>query len=133
MEQKDYMLREIEKIGLILSSIRQKLFGGQDKLAISQEKQIDDVKSMLLSELNFDLEKFISIDNEEFNKYLSNFDGFNIENIERLADCISQIGQNNKSEEYLNKALQLYVFCNIKSKTFSFEREEKIASIKNAL
>jgi len=30
MEQRDYILREIEKIGLILTAIRRKLFGGRD-------------------------------------------------------------------------------------------------------
>jgi len=136
MEQKDYILREIEKIGLILIAIRQKIFGGQDRLAINLEKQVDDAKGMLLNELNFDLNKLLLLDNEESNKYLINFEGFNVENIERLAECISQIGFSNKSDrskKYLEKALQLYELSNLKSKTYSFERERNILTIKNAL
>jgi len=136
MEQKDYILREIEKIGLILSAIRQEIFGGQDRLAINLEKQVDDAKGMLLNELNFDLNKLLLLDNEESNKYLINFEGFNVENIERLAECISQIGFSNKSDrskKYLEKALQLYELSNLKSKTYSFERERNILTIKNAL
>jgi hypothetical protein len=41
MEQKDYLLREIEKIGNIMSAIRQKLFAGRkDNLSISIQQQV---------------------------------------------------------------------------------------------
>lgn len=87
MEQKDYILREIEKIASIVRAIRQKLFGGKDSLAINLEEQVEEGKGMLLSELDFDLDK----------------------------------------------ALQLYELCDLKSKTFSMERERHIENIKKAL
>ena len=136
MEQRDYILREIEKIELILRAIRQNILGGQDRLAINIEKQVDDAKGMLLNELNFDIDKFLLLNIEESNEYLSNFEGFNTHNIEQLSECISQIGFSNKSElskKYLEKALQLYELINLKSKTYSFERERNIMKIKNAL
>ena len=49
MEQKDYILREIEKMAAILGAIRQKLFGGSDNLSLSVEKQFDETKDMLLN------------------------------------------------------------------------------------
>ena len=73
---------------------------------------------------------------EKANDYICTFQGFNVENIETLAACISEIGfnnQNDNSQKYLEKALQLYELCSVKSKTFSFEREGKISEIKNAL
>ena len=136
MEQKDYLLREIEKIGLILSSIRQKFLGKKDNLAINLEKHVNEAKGMLLQEINFDLDKFLLLNNEELNIYLSKFEGFNMDNIEHLAEFISQLGFVDKSEsskEYLEKALQLYELCNLKSKTYSLEREKKISMIRNAL
>lgn len=39
MEQRDYLLREIEKIGIIMNSFRQKLFGGKGNFAISPENR----------------------------------------------------------------------------------------------
>ena len=51
MEQKDYLLREIEKIGLMINAIRQKLFGGKENLAITLESQIEAAKGMLLNEI----------------------------------------------------------------------------------
>jgi hypothetical protein len=136
MEQKDYLLREIDKIGLILIAIWQKIFGGKVSLATSLENQIETVKEMLLNEAKFDLDKFLDSDNEESNKYLCSFESFNVNNIELLAKCISQIGFNeksNNSKRYLEKALQLYDLCNLKSNTYSFERETNILTIKNAL
>jgi hypothetical protein len=91
---------------------------------------------MLLKEINFDFDKFLGLTDEETNEYLATFDGFNVENIEILAESISELGFDNKcdnSKKYLEKALQLYELCGLKSKTFSFEREANMTAIKNAL
>jgi hypothetical protein len=136
MEQKDYFLREIEKLGAIINAIRQKIFGGKGHLAITLEKQIENEKGMLLNEINFDIDKLLALNIEELNEYISCFKGFNIENIELLAECFSQIGfndENDDSRKYLEKALQLYELCNLKSKTYSFEREANIRAIRNVL
>ena len=136
MEQKDYLLREIEKIGIIMSSFRQKLFGGKGNFAISPEKQIEDLKGMLSEATNFDLDKFLSLNIEDSNEYILSFKGFSIENIELLSDCIAQAGftdESTSSKENLQKALQLYELYNLKSRTYSFTREANILKIKNAL
>ena len=136
MTQRDLILVEIEKIGVIINAIRQKLFGGKENMSITLEAQIENAKGMLLSETNFDLDIFLDLDIEKSNDYICSFEGFSIENIELLAEYISQIGFNDKcecSKKYLEKALQLYEFCNLKSKTYSFEREANIKAIKNAL
>jgi hypothetical protein len=136
MVQKDYLLREIEKIGAIVSAIRQKIFGGKGNLAITLEKQIEDTKGMLLNEMNFDLDKFLDLSVEDSNEYIYTFEGFSIENIELLAESISEIGFADKcdnSQKYLEKALHLYELCNVKSKTYSLGREANINAIKNAL
>ena len=53
MEQKDYLLREIEKIGKML----RKLFDRKGNLAITLESQMEATKDKLLNEINFDLDK----------------------------------------------------------------------------
>ena len=136
MEQKDFLLREIEKIGLILRAIRQKLFGGEEILSITLEDQIEAAKGMLLNGTDFDLDKFLNLNIEDSNNYICSFEGFNVENIENLADFISQIGFSNESDKfkkYLEKSLQLYELCNLISKTYSLERETNIKTIKNSL
>jgi hypothetical protein len=136
MEQRDYLLREIEKVGAIVSAIRQKIFGGKGNLAITLEKQIEDTKGMLLNEMNFDLDKFLDLNIDNSNEYICTFEGFIVENIELLAESISEIGFDDKcdnSQKYLEKALQLYELCNVKSKTYSLGREANVNAIKNAL
>jgi len=136
MVQRDYILREIERIGTIMSAIRHKLFGGKENLSLTLETQVENAKEMLLSETNFDLDKFLELNIEKSNEYISCFEGFSVENIELLAECLSQIGFNDKcdsSRKYLEKALQLYEICNLKSKTYSFERATNVQAIKDAL
>jgi len=132
MLQRDYLLKEIEKINLILSAIYQNIFGGTENFAIT----LENTKEILQTEIDFDLDNFFDLNIEKSNEYISSFEGFSIENIELLAECISEVGfrnQDENSRKYLEKAFQLYELCNLKSKTYSIEREEKISVIKNAL
>jgi hypothetical protein len=136
MEQKDYLLREIEKIGVVISAILQKIFGGTVDLSVTPEKQIEYAEVMLLTEMNFELDKFLNLSPEKSNEYICSFEGFSVENIELLAECLYHIGFNDEcdnSKKHLEKSLQLYDLCNLKSKTFSWERETKIKAITNAL
>jgi hypothetical protein len=133
MEQKDYLMREVEKIGLIMSAIGQKIFGGKGNTAITLEEQIKDAKDMLFNGADFDMDKFLNSTVQDSNKYISGFIGFNNDNIELLANYLFQIGLSNKSDnskKYLEKALQLFELCNLQDKTYSFERESNIKIIK---
>ena len=136
MEQKDYLLREIEKIGVILGVTIQKIIGGKGNAAIAIEQQVENAKEKLLDEINFNIDKFLDLNIEDSKEYIFNFEGFNANNIELLAKCFSETGFTDNcvnSNKYLEKALQLYNLCNLKSKTYSLEREENINTIKNAL
>ena len=133
MEQKDYLMREVEKIGLIISAIGQKIFGGKGNTAITLEEQIKDAKDMLFNGADFDIDKFLNSTIQDSNKYISGFIGFNNDNIELFANYLFQIGLSNKSDnskKYLEKALQLFELCNLQDKTYSFERESNIKIIK---
>ena len=136
MEQKDYILREIEKIGMVLRAILKKLTGSSDNPAIQIEKQFEETKEMLASQMDFDLEDFIAQNEADSMHYLSQFKGINLENIESLAKVLMQMGLQSDSthkKTYLEKALNLFIYCNQTDKTFSFEREENIALITNEL
>ena len=136
MLQRDFILREIERLGAIFNAIRQKAFGGKENLAFTLENQIEQTKGMLLSETNFDLDKFLDLDIEKSNEYICSFEGFSVENVELLAEWLSQIGFNDKydsSRKYLEKALQLYELCDLNSKTYSFVRATNMQAIKEVL
>jgi hypothetical protein len=48
MEQEDFILREIEKIGVIIRFIREKFFPGKRNLSKSVDGQLKDMKGMAL-------------------------------------------------------------------------------------
>lgn len=150
MEQRDYLLREIEKIGAIIMAIRQRLFGGTDEPAISVENQADALKEMLLDEAYLELDEILAMDAASTDEYLAGREGFNVANIELLARTLSEIGMtqsppgsspagnepssfNPASFALLDKALQLYEICNRRDRTYSFEREAAISRIREIL
>jgi len=133
MEQKDFLLREIEKIGRIMRAIRQKLFGGKESLAITLEKVTADLKEMLLNDSNLDLEKLLALDAGETDAYLNTLQGFSVENIELLAETLSETGLKYDSTLFLEKALQLFGICSLRDRTYSFKRETNISMVKDAL
>lgn len=136
MEQRDYILREIEKIGMVIRAIRQKLFGSPDDLAITVDNQAETLREMLLDEAFIDLDEIMTLDPRQTDEYLAGIKGFNTENIELLAQTLYEIGLNGEaagSRTYLEKALQLYEICSYRDRTFSFEREAAVTQIKEAL
>ena len=136
MEQRDYILREIEKIGALLRAFRQRLFGGKKNEATQLDLLVDSAKEELMRETNFDLDKFLAPDTQYTDEYILSFAGFSAENIELLAEFLAQIGFSDEcgnSKMYLEKALQLYNLCELKSRVYSFERENKMNAIKSVL
>jgi len=136
MEQKDYLLREVEKIGLLLKLIFNKFTSKGENYAITIENQFEKAKELLLKEVGFDIDLFLSLNKSDIEQYLSAFTGIRGSNIELLADVLKEMGMKTKSEKskiYLDKALKLYELCNSLDKTFSFDRENKISEIKKTL
>ena len=136
MEQRDYLLKEIEKIGLLLRMIFNKLAGREDIYSITFESQTEEVKELLLQEIGFDIDLFMSLEEAEIENYISKFKGITGSNIELLSDIINEIGTRTESAQkniYLEQALVMYHLCNSLDKTFSLERERKISEINRVL
>jgi hypothetical protein len=136
MEQKDYLLREIEKIGLLLRMLIDKLTHKGDNVAITIDSQFEETKELMLQEIGFDVDLFLRVNITEVENYIAKFTGFRATNIELLADVIKEMGMRVEpamTKIYLEKALKLYKICNSLDKTFSFERENKINEIINSL
>lgn len=136
MEQKDYIIREIEKIGMILRAIINRLTGSMGGTAIQIEKQFEETKEMLTIEMDFDLDKFMEQNESESKNYLSSFRGINIENLELLADVLMQMGFKYKDIQkqfYLHKSIQLFNYCKQMDKTYIHARESKIYQINKEL
>ena len=136
MERRDYLLREIEKIGMMLSMIINRLIGNKDSIVISLEKQMEAEKELLVNEIGFDLGFFLSLEKADIKAYTDKFKGFNGANLEILADLMKEIGmlaEPAMKTEYLTKAQNLYELSSGIDKSFSIEREQKLNEIKKEL
>lgn len=134
MEQKDYLLREIEKIGAVMRAILNRFTGNTENLAITVEKRFEQTKEQLFDETGMDLDEFLKLDMTEIKEFIRHFKGINIVNLELLAEILFHLGMGNKSGNeniILSKALILYELCNETDKTYSTERELKIEMIKS--
>lgn len=136
MEQKDYLLREIEKIGAVMRAILNILTGTADIEAIKLEKQFEQTKELLSDETGLNLDEFLGLNVSETKEYIRNYKGMNSENLELLAEILFRVGVKNESvtdKELLTKALHLFEICNETDHTYSTFRENKIKLIKSLL
>ena len=132
MEQKDYLMREIEKIGLVLRAAIGKLLNTSEIQALPAENPTEKIKEMLLDETGFDMNAYLILNETDSGEYLLQFKGMNPVNCELLADIMVQFGNREQpvtNRVYFEKALQLYEFCKKTDRTYSFDRERKILEI----
>ena len=136
MEQSDYILREIQKIGEMLLKIRKKIVGAEITNSQPFDFQLEEVKSILLDTIGLNLDEFLLLSEKETKKYIVGNDGLNNNNTELLGDFCKTMGEKTvdiKSKLYLEKALELFELCNSLDKTYSIDREYKISSLKSIL
>jgi hypothetical protein len=133
MEQKDFILREIEKISALLLAIIGKFIPSK---SIEEQQQTEKLISDQLEEqYGKDLNYVLKLKEKDFETEFTRNKGFTIENIELLADLLYTLGNDNFEIKinYLTKSVELYKYIDTTSKTFSFERLEKIRTIKDIL
>lgn len=133
MEQKDYILREIEKISVMLRGILGWIAKRKDEQV---HDQYDEVRKELIEAARIDLEEFIHQDINNVDKVLSRVSGFNSLNIECFADILAELEiPSDKEKEVLfkEKAIALYEYVNRIENTFSFDRESKVARLRAEL
>jgi len=132
MEQKDYILREIEKMGMMLRAVITKIFGGNANNAIPEEKQFEEVTEELLENAGFDLNGFIQMDDSRAVKYLEDRKDLNIRNLEDLALILEKLAGENRLL-LQQKALLILEHCRDTDRTYSIERENRIGALKTIL
>lgn len=134
MEQRDYILREIEKISVMLLAMLGKF------KRIKSKKQFEQQRAMIDSELKeareLSIDRLLSFTEEELISYIDKNKGFNPGNMELLADLLNVFSKNlpeNESSNLLNKALLILEHIDHKTRTFSMERSLKLKSLKEKL
>ncbi|MBE0650415.1 MAG: hypothetical protein IH595_06210 [Bacteroidales bacterium] len=136
MEQKDYILREIEKIGTIVRAILGRITGDEQEEAITVGHEFEQTTEWMEQQINFSMKKVLTLEKEPLKEYIVSFKGFNVANMELLAEIFYQTGihyPEDEQEKFLLKALQLYELCSERDHTYSFTRESKMNKIRGLL
>ncbi len=133
MQQKDFILREIEKISTLLRYLIGKLIPSSS--VGNSEETIELINRELVENSGLNIDNILNLSKKEFDEVFTQSKGYSFENIKLLADLLYTIGNDQASIniDYIRKALELYKYINEKSKTFSFERTNKINTLKALL
>jgi hypothetical protein len=134
MEQKDFILREIEKIGAMLRMFIRRRFEQKDTR--EEEQETAQVFSEFCDETGIDLDEINHLDKIDFPMSFNVNKGFNTENIELLADFLVELSKSSAAitpEKLTNKAIELYKYVDEISKTYSIERAAKIQKLEETI
>jgi hypothetical protein len=134
MYQKDYILRMIEMLGDLIAGILGLIKKGEYKLASEHLAKI--YYDMLKEDAAF----FRTIPTDELTYKLLNEHNYTNSHLEILAELFNaeaelELAQGNRSGclEYSKKSILLFEFIDREQKTYSFERTEKMAAIRNRI
>lgn len=135
MEKRDLVLRLIQQTAQLLRAV----FNSLPPDDFQSEHQIQDFVSGLKEDINLDIENFILLENTKALDILLQIDGFNLDNIENLADVLEVMATKCRKSLYqksvlLNqKTLFLLQYVSQTSATFDWERENKIKNLQKRL
>lgn len=137
MERRDYLISQIQEIGLFFARLIARL---QKKVQDREEDRLmEDVRSALSVEFGWDLEELLFLDKESFISLMED-NLLTDDHYEKMASVFEFLGDYEpddktllRKELYLRKALLLLEYLEYKSFTYSLERQDRIAQINAAL
>ncbi|MGM0497760.1 MAG: hypothetical protein ACQESM_09750 [Bacteroidota bacterium] len=135
MEQRDYILREIEKIRIVLQALYNKLTGGNtDNPPINEA--FEEVNKLFITDTRVDLNTLLKSDSNQFDNIFKKENGYDEANIEQFADILAEMAkkaEGNLKEQLNQKALETYEYVDALSNSFSFGRKMKMDALKEEL
>ncbi len=135
MEQKDYILREIEKIRIVLEGLLNRLKGGNSDLP-KVNTDFDKVNKLFITDTRVDLNALLNTDSNQFDNIFKKENGYNEANIEQFADILTEMAskaEGNLKDQLNQKALETYEYVDALSNSFSFGRKMKMDALKKEL
>ena len=123
MEKRDYILREIEKIAVLMRVLIGKVLSAMT--AIQKEEAYQEVDKELKSNLDMDIESILLLSPDHFDNTFKESNGFELTNLELLAILFHDMAEVKleKKKLFLMKSIELYNYISEKSRAFSFDRE----------
>jgi len=136
MASRDYLIRQIEEMGIFLALLLRKILKMKEENQLEQMESA--VKEALTKELDLDIEQILMLENAEFLEIAKKHFSSDAQ-LEKLADILKVLGSEPGTSftltrtNYLRKALFLYSNLQESSSDFSFERKIKIEELQEIL
>lgn len=131
MEQRDYILREIEKISVLILGLIGRLRKAKSENRF--EKEMVSVSEEFESSTEVNIYNVIGSELADLPGMLSNELGFDFRNMELMAELLIEFSSNMDEDQRrtaLEKSIFLLELVDKESKVFSFERQIKINKLK---
>lgn len=134
MEQRDFLMRQIELMMHAIVALIRKLTGLKD-LKEDEMQQITD--DMLFQHLEVSVAEIIKTPREVFTELITSMPGMNENNLELFSDVLvlNSKSRNSKTEalDLLKKAFAILNWIDDKSSTFSMDRQDRIKEIQSMI
>ena len=134
MQRQDYIIKQIDQLGKVLSKLLADVLGLKHDLKITEADSI--VNSVFEKELGFNFYAFLAIKDAEFITFLI-FNKFDLASMEELANLFFEIGTSSTEKEKqtncFSKAKIIYNYLNTERKTFSFDFMTKLNAMENQI
>lgn len=131
MGQEDYLKRQLDQLGQVLSKMLTGLLGLKDKMALNDG--IDQVNENLKSEFGFTFYEFAELGNEELVRILETEKHFTKAHFEKLADLFLFIAENTSDtriqKQLYEKTFVLYKHLEKTESTYSPDRHAKVERV----
>jgi hypothetical protein len=134
LQRQDYIIKQIDQLGKVLSKLLADVLGLKHDLKITEADSI--VNSVFEKELGFNFDAFLAIKDAEFITFLI-FNKFDLASMEEIANLFFEIGTSSTEKEKqtncFSKAKIIYNYLNTERKTFSFDFMTKLNAMENQI
>lgn len=134
MEQRDYILREIEKIHVVLQALLGRITGGSTDLPPLNE-EFEQLNKQVINDTRVDLNVLLNSGANQLDNIFKKEYGYSEANIELFADMLAEMARKAEGslKDQLNqKALETYDYVDALSNSFSFNRRKKMDVLRNS-
>jgi hypothetical protein len=138
MEQRDYLMRQIEQLGQVLAKMLARLLGIKQKG--SPSFGLEELRQTYKNELDIDLEELIHIPENDIIIFLKNKNKYFEHHLEMIADILHTTAENHYKNDRLDdgnnllrKSIYILEYIHSTGKDFSIDRVSKIETLKDLL
>jgi hypothetical protein len=139
MEQRDYIMRQIEQLGQVLAQMLARLLGLKQQGSASL--RVEELRLIYKNELDIDLEELVKISEDDIIMFLKTKNKYFEHHLEIIADILHATAENyfnnhqllNDGKNLLRKSVKILEYIQTSERIYSIDRIQKIQKIKNIL